>query len=86
MASSFPKIAKRTNNNKAIAHWLQQTYAQFYTLARTATTVLDMPNALHYQTRSPWVIFNDNRKHYFHANTMKDLFENVHMDNVLSFF
>ena len=25
------------------------------------------------------------RKHYFHANTMKDLFENVHMDNVLSF-
>ena len=30
-------------------------------------------------------IFNDTRKHYFHANTMKDLFENVHMDNVLLF-
>ena len=27
----------------------------------------------------------DTRKHYFHANTTKDLFENVHMDNVLSF-
>ena len=31
------------------------------------------------------VCFTDTRKHYFHANTMKDLFENVHMDNVLSF-
>ena len=30
-------------------------------------------------------VFNDTRKRYFHANTMKDLFENVHMDNVLSF-
>ena len=30
-------------------------------------------------------VFNDTRKHYFHANTMKDLFENVHTDNVLSF-
>ena len=30
-------------------------------------------------------VFNDTRKHYFHANTMKDLFENVHMDNVVSF-
>ena len=30
-------------------------------------------------------VFNDSRKRYFHANTMKDLFENVHMDNVLSF-
>ena len=30
-------------------------------------------------------VFNDTRKHYFHANTTKDLFENVHMDNVLSF-
>ena len=30
-------------------------------------------------------VFNDTRKHYFHANSMKDLFENVHMDNVLSF-
>ena len=26
-------------------------------------------------------VFNDTRKHYFHVNTMKDLFEN----NVLSF-
>ena len=30
-------------------------------------------------------VFNDIRKRYFHANTMKDLFENVHMDNGLSF-
>ena len=30
-------------------------------------------------------VFDDPRKHYFHANTMKDLFENVHMDYVLSF-
>ena len=30
-------------------------------------------------------VFNDTRKHYFHANTMKDLFEIVQMDNVLSF-
>ena len=30
-------------------------------------------------------VFNGTRKRYFHANTMKDLFENVHMDNVLSF-
>ena len=30
-------------------------------------------------------VFNDTRKRYFHANTMKDLFENVYMDNVLSF-
>ena len=30
-------------------------------------------------------VFNDTRKHYFRASTMKDLFENVHMDNVLSF-
>ena len=29
--------------------------------------------------------FNDTRKHYFHANIMKDLFKNVHMDDVLSF-
>ena len=29
--------------------------------------------------------FNDIRKRYFHANIMKDLFENVHMDNVLLF-
>ena len=29
--------------------------------------------------------FNDTRKRYFHANTMNDLFEIVHMDNVLSF-
>ena len=29
--------------------------------------------------------FNDTRKRYFHENTIKDLFENVHMDNVLSF-
>ena len=27
-------------------------------------------------------VFNDTRKHYFHANTMKDLFENIHMDDV----
>ena len=27
--------------------------------------------------------FNDTRKHYFHANTMKDLFENIHMDDVV---
>ena len=30
-------------------------------------------------------VFNDTRKHYFHANTIKDLFENIHMDNVLLF-
>ena len=30
-------------------------------------------------------VFNNTRKHYFHANTMKDLFENVHIDKVLSF-
>ena len=30
-------------------------------------------------------IFNDTWKHDFHANTMKDLFENVLMDNVLLF-
>ena len=30
-------------------------------------------------------VFNDTRKRYFHANTMEDLFENVHMGNVLSF-
>ena len=30
-------------------------------------------------------VFHDTRKRYFHANSMKDLFENVHMDNVLSF-
>ena len=30
-------------------------------------------------------VFNNTRKHYFHANTMKHLFENVHMDDVLSF-
>ena len=29
--------------------------------------------------------FNNTRKHYFHANTMKDLFENVHMYDVLLF-
>ena len=31
------------------------------------------------------IVFNNTRKHYFYANTMKDLFENVHMDDVLSF-
>ena len=55
MVSSLPKIAKRTSNNNAIAYWSQQTYALFYTQARTPTTVLDMPNTLHNQTRSPWV-------------------------------
>ena len=30
MAPSFPKIAKRTSNNYAIAYWSQQTYALFY--------------------------------------------------------
>ena len=30
-------------------------------------------------------VFNDTRKRYFHTNTIKDLFESVHMDNVLSF-
>ena len=30
-------------------------------------------------------VFDNTRKHYFHVNNMKDLFENVHMDNVLSF-
>ena len=30
-------------------------------------------------------VFNDTRKHCFRENTMKDLFENVHMNNVLSF-
>ena len=30
-------------------------------------------------------VFNNTRKHYFHANTTKDLFENIHMDDVLSF-
>ena len=30
-------------------------------------------------------VFNNTRKHYFHANTIKDLFENVLMDDVLSF-
>ena len=30
-------------------------------------------------------VFNGTRKRYFHENTMKDLFENVHMDNFLSF-
>ena len=30
-------------------------------------------------------VFNDTRKRYFHTNTTEDLFENVHMDNVLSF-
>ena len=30
-------------------------------------------------------VFNDTRKRNFHAYTMKDVFENVHMDNVLSF-
>ena len=30
-------------------------------------------------------VLNDTRKRYFHANTMKDSFENVHMDDVLSF-
>ena len=44
---------KRTSNYNMIAYWSQQTYALFYTQARTATTVLDMPNALHNQTRSP---------------------------------
>ena len=53
MAPKFPKIAKKTSNNNVIAYWSQQTYALFYTQARTATTVLDMPNALHNQTRSP---------------------------------
>ena len=86
MAPSLSKIAKRTSNNNAIAYWSQQTYALFYTQARTATTVLDMPNALHSQTRLiECKVFNDTRKRYFHANSMKDLFENVHMDNVLSF-
>ena len=53
MVPSLSKITKRTSNNNAIAYWSQQTYALFYTQARTATTVLDMPNALHNQTRSP---------------------------------
>ena len=53
MVPSLPKIAKRTSNNNAIAYWSQQTYALFNTQARTATQVLDMPNALHNQTRSP---------------------------------
>ena len=44
MTPSFPKIAKRTSNNNAIAYWSQQTYALFYTQTRTATTVLDMSN------------------------------------------
>ena len=30
-------------------------------------------------------VFNNARKHYFYINTMKDLFENVHMDDVLLF-
>ena len=60
----------------------QQTDALFYTRARTATTVLDMPNALHKHVLLECKVFNDTRKHYFHANTKKDLFENVHMDNV----
>ena len=86
MVPSLLKIAKRTNNNNAIAYWSQQTYTLFSTQARAATTVLNMPNARHNQTHSPWVkVFNDTRKYYFHANTMKDFFENIHMDNVLSF-
>ena len=85
MVPRLPKIAKRTSNNNAIAYWSQQTYALFYTQARTATTVLDMPNALHKHVLIECKLFNDTRKRYFHANTMKDLFENVHMDNVLSF-
>ena len=60
-----------------------QTYAPFYTQARTATTVLDMPiNHVLLECK----VFNNTRKHYFHANTMNNLFENVHMDDVLSFF
>ena len=39
-----------------------------------------MPNAL-----LECKVFNNTRKHYFDASTMKDLFENVHMDDVLSF-
>ena len=83
--TQLSEIAKRASNNIAIAYWSQQTYALFYTQARTATTVLDRPNALHKHVLLECKVFNNIRKHYFHANTMKGLFQNVHMDNVLSF-
>ena len=48
-----PAFRKSRKEQVTITYWSPQTYALFYTRARTATTVLDMPNALHNLTPSP---------------------------------
>ena len=55
-------------------------YIHIYTQCSTCQTPCTIKHVL-----LECKVLNDTRKRYFHANTMKDLFENVHMDNVLSF-
>ena len=85
METSFQKIQKGTNCYILIVHWSHMTYIHFYSITRGINTVY----AKHLTMRNHFLIecrdLACNRQCFFNSNNMKDLFENVNMDDILSF-
>ena len=61
--------------------WIYRRYINIYLLGEPFTDNSNMIKHILLESK----LLNNTRKHYFHTNTIKDLFENVHMDDVLSF-
>ena len=87
MTHSLLKIAIRTSNNNAIVYWSQQTYALFYTQARTSNH-----SARHAKRPAQSNTFSLSVKVLMTPESAistqipwRTYLENVHMDNVLSF-
>ena len=81
METSFQKIKKRTSHNIPIANWSYKAYLLFHTETKNKHRVWQIKHLALIECRDFALI----SKRFFKVNSLTDLFENVKMEDVLSF-
>ena len=80
METSFQKVQKE-RHYILIAHWSHNTYALLYTQTK-GTTIQTSYTVKYFLIECGDLVLT--RQHFFNANNLKDLFENVDIDDILS--